>query len=210
MLAEEATAHIAGLIDRFAASCGPFVGIASGDDEDYGAPPEMQVSPVDPAGWVEWSVRPSVVTAADLRAIEMDHRFAIPSHLQGYLRSRSHLFDQVHSREHGQLVLLTPVPTRRPLQPFARLLEGWEPLLRAGYVPFAEWGDGWGPVCIDIGEASAEVDDGPIVWFDHEVLFTLGEVLSRGEVSPHAIPLHPSFLAFLEDVFGISSPATPE
>ncbi|MEC7518612.1 MAG: SMI1/KNR4 family protein [Myxococcota bacterium] len=201
----EAASWIGEMIDGFASSdAALLVGVASQDPEDAGVPPEMQVGPVDPEGWVEWGVRPSAVEARDLDALEADLGCALPTQLKAYLTSRAHLFEQVHSKRYGQLIMLPPLPTREPLRAFRALLTGWLPLVRAGYLPFGEWGDGWGPMCIDLGGVNA--DDGPVVWFDHERLISLGEdtCARRDIVAPHSIELYPSFVACLQDVFGVT------
>ncbi len=85
------------------------------------------------------------------------------------------------------------------------LIVNWRPLVQSGYLPVAEWGDGWGPVCLDLRAPRSAAEDAPLVWFDHEILVPMGEdaCAEREEVLPHAQSLHESFRAFLEDVFSM-------
>ena len=85
-------------------------------------------------------------------------------------------------------------------------MRAWEPVIAAGYVPFAEWGDGWGPMCFDTERRAAD-GDCPIVWMDHEVLVPIGEERwrVRKKVLPLAQPLYDSCRELLIDVF--ASPA---
>jgi len=54
----------------------------------------------------------------------------------------------------------------------------------------------------------ATEEDGPLVWFDHELVIPVGEdvVAQRERVSAHAQGLHESFRSFLEDLFTPSAP----
>ena len=73
------------------------------------------------------------------------------------------------------------------------------------FIPFAEWGDGWGPMCFDTRRHASD-GDCPIVWMDHEILAPLGEQRRRmrKEVLPLAQPLYETFRELLTDVFGRS------
>ena len=199
---ERETQRIGALLDEFAKrSPGLMLTVASEDDKDAGAVKETWAGPVDSDGWVEWRMLPSRLTLADLLALEGELGVAVPTMLAAYLLARSHLFDQAHSRKHGQLVGLSAVPVQAPLRPFRRALKASPNVVRAGYVPFGSWGDGWGPLCIDVGAFGARVDDGPIVWFDHETA-PLVEAAARDVMVGHAQPVSESFAAFVEDVFG--------
>ena len=63
---------------------------------------------------------------------------------------------------------MTDTPVEKPLKPIRELMKGWQPLIAAGYIPFAEWGDGWGPMCFDSVKRSPD-GDCPVVWMDHEL-----------------------------------------
>jgi hypothetical protein len=68
-----------------------------------------------------------------------------------------------------------------------------------GFVAFGQWGDGWGPLCLDVTQPRAD-GDCPIVWLDHELLWN-GEPMSRARLEVLARPVYESFRAFVEDVF---------
>lgn len=94
------------------------------------------------------------------------------------------------------------LPEEDTLRRYKEEVNSWNPLLSAGYIPFAEWQDGQGPVCFDVHQKD-ENGDYAIVWFDHEYLIDLGEDKStlREEVLVHANPLFNSFRELLEVMF---------
>ena len=201
-LAEDA-AYVGGLLDAYAAGAWKMQ-VAEEDPGDGGAPPEMWAGEVDEQGWVEWRLLPSTLTEADVSALEREFGVALPPLFRAYLLARFHLFDQAKSRRHGgQQILMTHTPAGRPLAPLRGLLAAWRPLTEAGYVPFAQWGDGWGPMCFD-AEARAADGDCPVVWIDHERVVPLGEDACRRReaVRPLAQALYGSCREFLLDVFG--------
>lgn len=172
-----------------------------------GVPEDMRAAGVGSDGWVDWNVIPSTLSRSDVAALEREYGIELPPIFRAYLLARFHLFDQVHANRHdGQLVFMTCVPSRDPLAPLRGILNGWRPLVTADYTPFAEWGDGWGPMCFDGASRTAD-GDCPVVWMDHERLHALGKdaLASRTQLSTWAQPLYPSCRAFLEDVFSNAS-----
>lgn len=178
------------------------MGCAQEDPADGGVPPEMQVGTANAEGWVEWRVLPSSLEEAELAAFEAEFGVELPPVFRAYLLARFHLFHQVHSRRHDQLVLITDTPAGAPLQPLRDMFEAWQPLTAAGLIPFADWGDGWGPMCFDAGQRQRD-GDCPVVWLDHEALVSLGpnNCRQRELVLSVAQPLYDSGRAFLLDVF---------
>ena len=176
-------------------------GVASDPPTQYTVPPEMQVGSVDNEGWVQWRITEPRITLDDVAALESRFAVTFPDYFRAYLLTACHLFDQVRSSRYNQLVSMTHVPSNAPLRPLESLLTNWRPLISASYIPFAEWGDGWGPMCFD---AQQRVDDDcPIVWMDHEILVPLGVEAcgNRQTVLPHAQPLYTNTREFIEDVF---------
>lgn len=168
---------------------------AGGDVEDGGVPRDMEAGPVDADGWVAWKWLPSRVSEADVAEItELAPTACAP--LRAYLRAHCHLFQQ--SRWNDQQVLLVPIPSDDPLGPFLDQLDAWAPLVDAGYVPFATWGDGWGPICVDVARESE--GDAPVIWLDHEILAGLPDSPSRAQLEPHAQPVSASLVQFLRAV----------
>ena len=197
----EDIAFVGQLLDTYAAAAWR-MGVVAEDPEDAGVPPEMQVGEVNAEGWVEWRILPSNLSEADVAEMEVEFGVRFPPLFRAYLLSRFHLFDQVKSRRYDQQILMTDTPYGKPLTPLRELMSAWQPLIGAGFVPFAEWGDGWGPMCFDSGQRAADCEC-PVVWMDHEVLVPLGasQCSQRESVLPFVQPLYGSCREFLSDVF---------
>ena len=206
-LAED-TAFVGSLLDAYGAGACK-MHVAAEDPEDAGVPPEMQAGAVNEDGWVEWRLLPSTLSEADVAAVEREFGVEFPPLFRAYLLARFHLFDQAKSERYDQQILMTDTPANRPLTPLRELLTAWRPLIGAAYVPFAQWGDGWGPMCFD---ARARATDGDclVVWLDHERVIPLGEEAwrRREAMQPLAEPLYGSCREFLVDVFGGGRAAT--
>ena len=198
----EHSEFIGSLLDAYSAAAWRR-GVASKDPEDFGVPQEMQIGEVDAEGWVEWRVLPSTLTKADVEAVEKDFNVQFPPQFRAYLSARFQLFNQVYSRRYDQQILMVDTPAGRPLRPLRDLLNSWQQLLDTGFIPFAQWGDGWGPMCFDSAKRGAD-GDCPVVWMDHEALIPLGpeQCRRRESVLPLAQFLYGSCREFLIDVFG--------
>jgi hypothetical protein len=207
----EDIAYLRDLLDAFAQDyCR--MGVAAEDQDTAGVPPDMQAAPIDAEGWVEWRLLPSTLTEADVSAVEGEFGIRFPPLFRAYLLARFHLFDQVHSRRYDQLIFMTDVPSGRRLRKLRELIRAWQPLIKAGFVPFAEWGDSWGPMCFDVQQRATD-GECPVVWMDHERLIPLGakRCSQREEVMPWVQPLYASCQEFLEDVFvGAERGAAPD
>lgn len=179
------------------------MGVAAEDPADAGVRPAMQLGEVNAEGWVRWGVLPSTLKERDVVALENEFGVQFPPVFRAYLLARFQLFDQVRSRRYDQQIFITDTPEGKPLKPLRELLKAWRPLVDAGFVPFAQWGDGWGPMCFDGLQRRAD-GECPIVWMDHEALVPLGpEVCRRREVvAPLVQPLFDSCRELLLDVFG--------
>jgi hypothetical protein len=158
---------------------------------------------VNAEGWVEWRVLPSTLTEAEVAALESEFGVQFPPVFRAYLLARFQLFDQVRSRRYDQQILMTDTPAGKPLRRLRELMKAWRPLIGASFVPFAQWGDGWGPMCFDANQRRAD-GECPVVWMDHEALIPLGpeECQRRKAVAPLVQPLYDSCREFLLDVFG--------
>lgn len=201
---DEGATWVGELIDAYAAdTSGLSVAMVFPAD---GVPLTMRAGEIDADGWVEWRVRPSTLGDDDVDRLEAEYRVQFPPAFRAFFQARFHLFDQVHSRRHDQLVLMPSVPEDDPLGPIRGSLAAWRPLIAAGYIPFAEWGDGWGPMCFDADRRDND-GDCPIVWLDHEALHALGPdgYEGRETLVPLARPLYASCREFLLDVFGVDS-----
>jgi hypothetical protein len=202
MAVTEDSTFVGQLLDAYATDAWR-MGVAAEAREDAGVPPEMQVGAVDADGWVEWRVLPSTLTEADVTAVEREFGVQFPPLFRAYLLACFQLFNQVRSRRYDQQIFMTDTPAGKPLKPLRELMSSWRPLIDAGFVPFAQWGDGWGPMCFD-SERRGPDGDCPVVWLDHEALIPLGSERhrQRASVLPLAQPLYGSCREFLVDVFG--------
>lgn len=178
-------------------------GVAAESPGDAGVPQAMQVGAADEDGWVEWRMSPSTLNEAEVTALETDFRIRFPAVFRAYLLSRFHLFDQVKSRRYDQQIFMPDTPSGKPLGRLRSLLVAWRPLIDAGFVPFAEWGDAWGPMCFDTTRPATDGDQ-PVVWMDHEALTALGAdgCRRREAVLPLVQPLYDTCREFLLDIFG--------
>jgi hypothetical protein len=178
------------------------MGVAATRPEGSGVPAAMQVGEVNADGWAEWRVMPSTLSEAELTEFENKFRMQLPPIFRAYLLARFHMFDQVTSRRYDQLILMSDTPAGKPFAPMLLLLKTWGPMIDAGFIPFAEWGDSWGPMCFDT-ERRAPDGDCPVVWMDHEALASLSDEQwrMRKKVLPLAQPLYESCRELLLDVF---------
>lgn len=196
---EEDIAFINRLFESHYANCHPFQ-VACEDPADGGAPPAMQDGLVDEDGWVRWRMLPSVVGPADLVPIEQTLGVTLPRLLQAYLLGHHQLFDQIGSQDRTFLMPATPVD--QPFEDFLARAKAWAPLLRAGLLPFGDYGDGWGPTCLDLQVQTPEGDH-PVVWLDHEMVSELppDSIDSRTPIQQLIQPLYPSFREFLISMY---------
>lgn len=201
-VSDEQIAGVGRLLDAYFAGY-PARHCAQEEPGEAGVPPAMFAGPVADDGWVDWKMVASPLGRDDVRAIEAEFGVAFPPLLRAFLLARCHLFTHAGGRAHDESILMPTAPSDAPLAPLRDELVAWRALIDAGYVPFAEWGDGYGPVCLD-ARGRADDGDGPVGWFDHEILHTLGidACRDRATLAPHWRPLYPSFRAFLHDVFG--------
>lgn len=202
MAVKEDIAFVGELLDAYAVNAWR-MGVATAGPRRFCVPPEMQVGEVNAEGWVEWRVLPSTLNEADVTAVEQEFGVQFPPLFQAYLLSRFHLFHQVRSRRYNQQILMTDTPAGMPLEPLRNLMSSWRSLIDAEFIPFAEWGDGWGPMCFDSARRGAD-GDCPVVWMDHEALISLEseQCRQRASVLPLAQLLYESCRQFLTDVFG--------
>ncbi len=202
---DEDTAAVGRMLDEYASGIPDpifMMGVACEPGEDRGVPLDMQAGPVNRDGWVAWKVIPSTLSEAEVGALETEFGVQFPPLFKAYLLVRHHLFDQVKSRRYDQQIFMPAVPSRRRLGWLREEMRAWQPLVAAGYIPFAEWGDCWGPMCFDT-ERRGDDGDCPIVWMDHERLIPLGaeRCRVRAELLPLVQPLYGSFREMLTDVF---------
>lgn len=143
------------------------------------------------------------VARADVSLLEADFGIRFPPWFREYLLAAFQLCDQVGSVKYDQLIMNPDVPSNDRLGPTREMIESWRPLIDSNYVPFAQWGDGWGPMCFDTAQRR-EDDDCPIVWMDHALVIPLGtdKLRQRAAVEPCVNTLYASYREYFFDVFG--------
>ncbi len=196
--------RIGQLIDRYYSQVDPIdrCGVASTSPSDHGVPREMWAAPVDSDGWVDWKLLPSTLTNADVSALESEFGVSFPPSFQAYLQARFHCFDQVRSARYDEAILWPAMPAHDPLRALRELLKGWRALISADLIPFAQWGDGYGPMCFDSRRRRPD-GDCPILWLDHELIAPMGQKAAlRANLTRLEQPLYDSFVDLLQDVFG--------
>jgi hypothetical protein len=132
--------------------------------ESGGVPPEMFNGDVDEDGWVEWKIIPSTLSETDIVAFFNGYGITPPQTLVEYMKADFHLIDQVLSEKMD--ISLPEIASDNPFKKMKMMLEAWDFLVKAGYIPIAEMGDGWGPICY-------KQSNGSVVWFDHDELPSL-------------------------------------
>ncbi|GED15297.1 SMI1/KNR4 family protein [Aneurinibacillus migulanus] len=171
------------------------------DPEDGGVPLSMVNGEVDEEGYVEWKMLPSTVTGEEVTEIEKSLPAPFPPLFRAYLTTRFVLDMQVVNPPY--FFMFPELPADNPFRDITFTLQAWNLLLTTGYIPFAEYQDGWGPVCFDTKQQTAD-GDYAIVWFDHEhLLHELDEedYRLREKVESYAQSLFPSFRVFMTEMF---------
>ncbi|WP_342552403.1 hypothetical protein [Paenibacillus sp. FSL R7-0652] len=174
---------------------------AKTEEGDYGVPAAMQDGEIDEEGWVCWKMLDSEVTEKQINDLvqTLIHpaahavSFSLPSLYTAYLSSRCVL--NIYLRYDAFTVALPNLASDAPLREVSGLWSAWKPLIAAGYIPFAGYEDGAGPVCWDTNQPTEE-NDYAVVSFDHEVL-TVEEQPVREKLEQYARPLFPSFREML-------------
>ncbi|WII36497.1 hypothetical protein [Paenibacillus thiaminolyticus] len=77
--------------------------------------------------------------------------------------------DETGHRGDCQFIELPPMSSQDRLTRYRDIIQAWEPLLAAGYLPFSEAEDSQGPVCFDMTRID-DSGDYPVVWFLHDHL----------------------------------------
>lgn len=122
----------------------------------------MYVGEIDEDGWVDWKFIESKISTDDIKKLEEQLGVKIPKEIKQYfLISFHHMVEQINNGDY--LLSLVPFPAESPFSEFSDLINAWSQLPKFGYIPFAQYQDGCGPICF-------KVEDKSIVWFDHEVM----------------------------------------
>ncbi|WP_019420123.1 SMI1/KNR4 family protein [Paenibacillus sp. OSY-SE] len=164
-------------------------------------PDDMRAGEVDEEGWVNWKLIPSTITDEEIRELEAEFSISFPPLLKALLQTYHYIdlhFNNV-KEEDGykgdcRFIEMPAMSSEDRLSNYRFLLQSWEPLLAAGYVPFTECEDSQGPVCFDTLRMD-EDGDCPVIWILHDYLHELGEDGSRvrANVLPYVNDIFASF-----------------
>lgn len=168
---------------------------AKTDEEDFGVPTDMQVGKVDEEGWVRWNMIPSTVSAIQIRELERAYGLpvTVPPLYEAYLTT-CYLMSVVLRYDHFSIEL-PGLPSSHPLRHLQILWENGKSLIAQGYIPFATYEDGAGPICWDTHKPQTD-GDYSVVGFDHESL-TGDESINRSFLETSAQGLFPGFQELL-------------
>lgn len=168
--------------------------------EDGGVPKEMEDGTPDHEGYVKWKPIPSNINETEIQALEREYGISFPQLYRSYLMSYYHLGIRVKMEKIN--ISLPEIPSDNPFKEIRFELEAWKPLVNVGYLPFGDYGDGWGPICFDFLSLDQN-GDAPIIWFDHEELFNMDfeEGKPRTELDIIKKDLYSSFQEFLKKMF---------
>lgn len=161
---------------------------------------------------------PSTVMPEQIEALERECGVTFPEVFKEYLMTYCYDFTTIQGvaldscgELDRQYMEFINIPKENPLKLLREFLEGirgtgeecfadGDIFLRNGYLPFGDYGAGWGVCCFDTKKKESDVDfDDPetwtVVWFDHE------EVIDGGALEELAIPAAPTFCELLEWFF---------
>ncbi|WCR26930.1 SMI1/KNR4 family protein [Paenibacillus thiaminolyticus] len=176
-----------------------------------GVPAEMRDGAIDEDGWVCWKCIPSTITEEEIKELENEFSISFPPMMRALFRTYhyvdlhfNNIEDETGHRGDCQFIELPPMSSRDRLTRYRDIIQAWEPLLAAGYLPFTEAEDSQGPVCFDMTRID-DSGDYPVVWFLHDHLHELGEEQSRirEQVQPWERELFSSFREMIETLCGL-------
>lgn len=159
----------------------------------------------------ENDLKPSTISDKEIEDLQNKFQIKLPEIYKDFLKSYFFEFNTLlavvdklnYFKE--QYVMIIPNRDRE----LKGIYENWSfleeeyKLLSNGFVPIGDWGDGWGPVCIDTHKCLDKVvyndkKTWTMVWFDHEE-FWGGETYE--DFATAAIPAAPDFREFMEWYF---------
>lgn len=146
--------------------------------------------------------RRSTLTETQIQAFESDYGIELPPLFRAYLASTYQGNMEIGTL--NDFITFPAITATNPLKALQAQLApaGWGPLLRSGYIPFAEIGDGGGPVCFDTQHKQAD-GDCAIIGFDSDALISLSEdeIGDRTTLETLATDLYRSFREMMIERF---------
>ncbi len=159
----------------------------------------------------EKDLRPSTISDKEINDLQSKFNITIPEFYKDFLKSYFFEFDTLSAVVDNlnyfkeQYVKIIPNNDKelKGIYEYWSFMEKEYNLLSNGFVPVGDWGDGFGPLCIDTHKSLNEVvyknkKTWTMVWFDHEE-FWGGETYE--EIASAAIPAAPDFREFMEWYF---------
>ena len=156
-------------------------------------------------------LKPSTISDKEIEDLQNQFNIKLPELYTDFLKSYFFEFDTLlgvvdnlnYFKE--QYVMLIPNNDKdlKGIYDYWSMLEGEYKLLSNGFLPIGDWGNGFGPLCIDTHKSLDEVDYNSketwtVVWFDQEE-FWGGEMYE--DFTDVAIPAAPDFHELMEWYF---------
>lgn len=154
---------------------------------DEAVPMDMRNGEVDEEGWVDWKIVDSTITMQEIEVIEQQYQITYPELYKQFLMAYHYVELQFRNIKEGDgykgdcaFIEMPSLATTSKLNEVVNLIENWDPMLLAGYLPFAVGEDSQGPVCFDLRNPT-EQGDYPVVWVLHDYLHHLDDIKHDGE-----------------------------
>lgn len=167
-------------------------------------PMDMRNGQVDEEGWIDWKIVNSTITMEEIEVIEQQYAIKYPELYKQFLRAYHYIELQFKNIKEGSsykgdcaFIEMPRLLTGEGLSEVISLIENWNPMLLAGYLPFAVGEDGQGPICFDLRNPN-EQGDYPVVWVLHDYLHQVDDAQQDGEavrafLQPYIREIFPSF-----------------
>lgn len=159
----------------------------------------------------EKDLKPSTISDKDIDDLQSHFNIKLPELYKDFLKSYFFEFNTLlgvvdnlnYFKEQYVMIIPNSNNELKGIYDYWSMLEREYQLLSNGFLPIGDWGDGFGPLCIDTHKSLEEVDYNnkqtwTVVWFDHEEFFG-GEMYE--DFTDAAIPAAPNFSEFMEWYF---------
>lgn len=159
----------------------------------------------------ENDLKPSTISDEDISHLQNKFNIKLPQLYREFLKSYFFEFNTLlavvdnlnYFKEQYVMIIPNNDNELKGIYEYWSILEEEFNLLSNGFVPIGDWGDGFGPLCIDTNKCLEQVvyndkKTWTMVWFDHEEFFG-GEKYE--DFTNVAIPAAPDFREFMEWYF---------
>ena len=159
----------------------------------------------------ENNLKPSTILDKDIDGLQNKFNIKLPELYKDFLKSYFFEFNTLlavvdnlnYFKEQYVMIIPNNDNEMKGIYEYWSMLEEEFNLLSNGFVPIGDWGNGFGPLCIDTHKCLNQVvynnkKTWTMVWFDHEEFFG-GEEYE--DFTNAAIPAAPDFHEFMEWYF---------